>query len=79
MRIELNPDNSKKLQAGEAKALAELGLTTSPNEMVNMVIGAIDQIELQEIIALTLRLKSSDGKTQTKKIVKRRMYVLDLK
>jgi len=81
MRVELNDDNSKKMQKGEDKLRAEQGIVTSPNEMVNMIIGALDMIELQEVISLTFRMKSSGGNQPpvVKKTVKKRIYVLDLK
>jgi hypothetical protein len=55
MRIDLNDENTTKARAAERQLLEQQGISISPTQIVNLFFSAIDQIELQQVITVTLK------------------------
>jgi hypothetical protein len=83
MRIDLNDENTKKAQTAERQLFDQQGISISPNQMVNILFSAVDQIELQQTVIVTLKAAppAADHKSPPKKKILRKTsnWVLDYK
>jgi hypothetical protein len=55
MRVDLNDENTKKAQTAERQLLEQQGVVISPTQIINILLSAVDQIELQQVITVTLK------------------------
>ena len=83
MRIELTEENTKKAQAAEQQLREQEGITISPNQIVNIIMGAVDVLELKQTVSITLKGGNAQAPAtqphRKKIIVKSSSWLMNLK
>ena len=75
MRIELNEVNSKKAEDHE-KQLAEQGTIMSPNQIVNIVYGAVEIATLKQIVEITFKATDQKGNIRRRSVRSQENWVM---
>lgn len=81
MRIELSDENSKKATDATKQLFDEYGIQVSPNQIINILVGAVKTVELEQIVTLTLHTPgTSPGEESRQKVIRARTnWIFDWK
>lgn len=76
MRIELNDENTEKVLDFEKQLRENFNIQISPNQIVNIFVGAIERADLKQIVEITIKTPPSVQPPRRKSIKSQTNWVM---